>query len=121
MDLSDLITKLEQAGEGSRELDWAIRDQMMEFGWPGDQTPLYSISVDDALTLAPRWEGYGDVGQHWFLCTPGRDNGTFIGDFRCTIHHPVSSGGGPKFDGYGPTASLAICIAALKARLPHPE
>lgn len=113
MTLSDLITRLEGAEEGSRELDWAIRDQMMEFGWPGDHPPTYTTSVDAALTLVP--DGL-EIRLDKVLAATMDDP---YWEFCCDV-----SGSGvcrSDTDTKAATFALAICIAALKARLNEKE
>jgi hypothetical protein len=65
--MTALITRLEEAGEGSRELDAAI--WRWTDGWRGvDHPPAYTTSIDAALTLAERvLPGWG-----WVLSTGAR-------------------------------------------------
>lgn len=106
--LSDLIARLEAAKEGSRELDVAIIRAgygipIVQDSWSdqdllaGDIVPMYTRSLDAALTLVPDgWQC--DVR----ICD---------GACRATV------GGTKKFgEARAPTAALALCIAALKAR-----
>ena len=122
-----IIAKLEAATDGSRELDAAIAESI---GWTRDQRdingnwrwlapkgpytqllPKWTTSIDAALTLVPEdWAGQGSI--HW----PGYDAGRLINRAFVRLHHYLSSGGGPRVDGYGATPALALCITALKAR-----
>lgn len=112
-DLADIIAKLEQATEGSRELDAEIAAAT----WDGAQVsktrpwlvtqhginrdpPRYTTSIDAARTLVPKSKAIAlDIfADGTALCgledSPDLTNGT---------------------DVY-PTPALALCIAALKAR-----
>jgi len=108
-DLDTLISDLERATEGSRELDYAIAK---EIGWrfSGEesfkeywqdattdewkQLPWWTTSLDSALTLVPegsRW----DVQQD-YTCAFASIDGVTTGRVA--------------------TPALALCIAALTAR-----
>jgi len=129
-----LITSLEQAGEGSRELDIAVRDALlpdetaldftMKIGfadqpWTHSERRIfvvenYTTSLDAALALASRvlgddwlWSMHQNYQAH--PSTPAyqvtlRNMDRATGDFD----EPVS----------GPTPALALCIAILKATNP---
>lgn len=112
-DIAELIARLEMASEPDRELDcliyMSINDTPDVCGGrllEEDKAPAYTASIDCALTLVPEgWrtamvsEMEHRAGWHWRL---GEKDGGLRG--RST-------------NGVGPTALLAICIAALKARV----
>lgn len=109
--IEDLIAKLEAATEGNRELDAAIErsrgyrvDEELEISRAGDHggewdLPLYTTSIDAALTLVPEgmvWTVLTDYGD---LCRARVYNGKKI------------------WEADGETPPLAACSAALKARV----
>jgi hypothetical protein len=110
--MDKLIAKLAAASEGSRALDADVAETQ---GWSSDAddnwigpggaiaSPHYTTSLDAALTLVP--EGY-----LWLLGNTGLSDGrgAYRGDVYC---HPR---GGAI--GVSNTPTLALCIAALKAR-----
>ena len=111
-DIDALIRELEDAPEGSRELDGEIA---LYLGWAkhhagwahwttpegleNQHVPFFSDSVDDALTLVPEgWFGglrFGGFNEAWLR----QNNQT------PSMPNIVAT-----------TPSLALCIAALKAR-----
>lgn len=112
--MNDLITRLEQATEGSQELDAAICRKVgiavrmvgVRNHLPVDNRdvpiPNYTTSIDAALTLVP--EGCSveliidnESGISYAFITPSL----------------AIKGGSREF---GCTPALALCIAALKAR-----
>ena len=106
----DLIRCLEEAKEGSRELDEAIgKTQGYKVGVDIGLSPHYTTSLDAALSLVP--EGWPEGRISW----PGRDSGYLKANARAEIHHALSSGGGPREIGFGATLALALVIAILKA------
>ena len=127
--LPALIARLEAATGPSRELDCEIAEQagwaevgyrpkfVSPIGFPPHGksvrcVPRYTASLDAALTLVPEdWKMQGQIA--W----PGYDDGKFINDVRVELHHVVSSGGGPMVTALAKTIAIAICLAALKARL----
>lgn len=137
-DLSDLIERLEKAEGPSRELDIyvhaAIHDGYVEHSGPPEnvyviwrcgsdrdvptvfgpqhvrdrvcnerETPRYTKSIDDALQLVPE-------GMEFEITN-------IYGPARCTMGLNVNDDAGPwyaeRLDG---NLTLALCIAALKAR-----
>ena len=97
--LDALISKLEAASEGSRELDGAVfhvtypsveySDRLEIWTYKGEHVllPHYTTSIDAALTLVPDgWTPWDLIARY---CTPS------------------------EFDA---APALAICIAALRAR-----
>lgn len=119
MTLPDLIAKLEAASEGSRELDGQIalvlglapagaqlhRSLDPARGWwvPGKGPfsgdfwlpPHYTTSINAALTLVPDGQAYAVL-----------------------VYASAAIGEPPQFgDHEAPPPALALCIAALKARL----
>jgi hypothetical protein len=92
---------------------------------PGAEYTAFTASLDAAVALV---EKQLHNLSAWSLYTPGRrvverigDSGmaksVIAGKFGCTIHSPISSGGGPKWDGYGPTPALALIAALLRVKL----
>ena len=127
-----LITSLEQAGEGSRELDARVAGVFShdvesddgDFWWgPFDQqaerVPDFTTSLDAALALASR-------------VLPGWSYGLFgeVGDgATASLTQPdVDIGGGviaspglmglDEFEGEAATPALALCLAVLRATNP---
>ena len=117
--MKSLLLKLEQAEQGSRELDVAIwhlvetRFQRSEImvGWSvvprGNRTvkddvfaPGYTTSLDAAMTLVPEGMGWGCVSN--------------CGDAPATAS--CGSRGGLPQGANAATPALALCIASLKAR-----
>lgn len=101
-DMTDLIERLEKATGPDREIDHDIRKTVE--GWHENtrltQVPLYTTSIDAALTLVPE-------GVHWQLRTsevPGWFTSCW-GDFGVTW---------AQYSAASP--AIALCIAALKAR-----
>ncbi len=102
----DLIKKLEEAMEGSRELDVEVSKFIGRIdGWPA---PYYTTSIDCALTLVPK--GY------WELGGPHPQNG--FSAYLAEVHPlMVKKNTTLILDGAdAPTPALALCILALKAR-----
>lgn len=100
-----LIARIEAARGPDRALDWEIhlRDGLEGVGMYG-RHPSYTASIDAALTLMEK-------GWHWALGWNGPDSG-----------HPnatasVFTTSGAMEKGAGATPALALCAAALKARL----
>jgi hypothetical protein len=112
MTLSDLIQRLAEATEGSRELDeaialqcgWVRKDVKHDFKWlaPNGQlfliAPHFTASLDDAYSLVPEGCAW-NVGCEIDL-TP---TATVFG-------HDVHA------NEFAPTPALALCIAALKSQ-----
>jgi len=114
-----LIKKLEAATEGSRELDAEVavaagldKDTMcsMYLDWVrlnnanminGHPGPHYTTSIDAALTLVP--EGVA----HWMIRSPKPWA-------KIWLHYDNTDN---ETYGDGATPALALCIAALKARM----
>jgi len=115
---SDLIQRLQDATEGSRELDfdialsigWTREWYISCYGWKnpkGQQcseryVPAFSTSIDAAMTLVP--EGHGTVALEITRKSA-----------RAAIGNDTQEG----FVGEAaeaPTPALALCIAALKAK-----
>ena len=101
--LSDIIARLE-AGESGRGLDLMIWNATNpDFAWRGEARnglPKYTTSLDAAVTLVP---------EGWFWQATRK----FI--FEGVVWSPEREG---AFYGHVQTGpALALCIAALKARL----
>lgn len=127
-DNNELLTRLEAATEGSRELDAEIalstrfpdyqfpnpvlnrkpRDHFEAFeritwdgGESGDRPAHYTTSIDAAMTLVPQW--CGSIATR-----------TRRGELADVTLYGHSSG--VPFWSKAYTLALALCIAALKAR-----
>lgn len=72
-DITDLIARLEEATEGSRDLDADIWDTLMpglySIYYRHQHAPAYSVSMDAALTLVPN-------GWTWAVNNTATDEGT---------------------------------------------
>lgn len=134
--IQEVIAKLEAATEGSRELDFRIQcaaapSNDLPMGhtsasllvsaerigdWSGacrlSDCPLYTTSIDAALTLVPK--------PYEFLVRAGAKKGDADGDRRpfANCMHPRSDG--PMYGANAATPALALCIAALRARSQTP-
>lgn len=99
---STLIERLEQATGPDRALDWELHviDGLEGVGMYGAH-PKYTASIDAARMLVPD-------GRGWVLKTVARGCEARVGGIP-----------GGDFEIHGaeaPTAAVALCIAALKAR-----
>jgi hypothetical protein len=119
--MDDLIARLEQAGEGSRDLDKAIKDEFVGFDpdvdlpryFPtaGDPTPHYTTIIDDARKLAPPdhmiYLSFNSPlpPSAWACCAPPKLGGHQSAKKRRHL------------EGRSSDPALALCIAAIKARL----
>ena len=129
-DIKTLIEKMEDANEGSEELDREIHEALgweyvppSKLGlkrykerWVKDDVmsllvPRYTTSVDDALTTFLE-----DWGWMYTLAQPGYVGGAHTAKARADIHHKISSGGNYE-TGLASTMPLAICAASLKAKV----
>jgi len=77
-----------------------------------------------AILLIPREpEELTDLGANpsrqmkWLLTNQGYLDGKYQNGPGAYIHHPLSSGGGPKVEAFFPHPGMALLIAALKAQL----
>jgi hypothetical protein len=107
MTLSNLISRLEAASEGSEELDVAITRATCGYK-PTDplwHTMEFTRSLDAALTLVP--EGYGFVvsDADWKTARASVAWKNTPADFDA-----------PYRDVRAATPALALCIASLRAR-----
>lgn len=109
--MTDLITALEKAEAGSRELDamiarhlqWECKVLFGSMHWVTPSggrgsLPSWTTSIDAAVTLVP-------PGHDWVLYSDG-----------CAGCAPRDPEDLPISDHYGATPALSLCIAALKAR-----
>lgn len=122
--MDDLIKKLAEAKEGSRELDAEIcLSQIGYYGTPKafteiiyegrsrdgwrngpagtweDELPHYTTSIDCALTLVPE-------GEFWSVGPDYDHEGGYTGQWEANVASWVT----------GNSPALALCIAALQAR-----
>ena len=120
--MTDLITRLEQAAEGSRELDAEIAeatgwcfvpaDTMSEDKWlPPDwnDPPAFSTSLDAALTLVPEGYSLHRIDQYHDPHHPAWGWGAHLRPFKDREK-------GMAVGESRSSAALALCIAALRAR-----
>lgn len=99
-DFSDLIARLEKAKGPSRDLDARIEHTLA--GTPAhweDDLPAYTSSLDAAVSLVPESVGFKIA---LMPCAEGPE-------------HWASVDWGTQFP--GATPAIALCIAALKARM----
>ncbi len=124
--MDDLITRLESASEGSRELSdevlaavgWKKNVQGVRWGRDADglsvhhsHLPSPTESVDAALSLMPDFKGHsGWRVSNWHEGKAG--GGAWI-DWS---NDPVMSFSEHHVDAHAATPELALCIAALRAR-----
>lgn len=110
MTLPDLIARLEQATEGSAELDLEIARLTLRIREYYADVPLYSRSIDAALQLVPD-------RCAWAVSFPWRDKR----EARAWVDHSpglyADSEAGLHYGGVSATSpALALVIAAFKAR-----
>jgi hypothetical protein len=124
--IPDLIKRLEEAREGSRELDEAIAlavypemerrtvadpitgtEQVWYLHGTRVRIEPYTTSVDAALTLVP--EGWRIAEMKDGIKS---DRGPYC---NTRLWCPANPGLGYAYPGNGATPALALCIAALKA------
>lgn len=119
-DMAEVMGRLEQASEGSRELDEAIWELLGAYE-PGAGTSLcrpYTTSIDAALALVPEgwdWQlGLGAYGSSESKCGAG-PVWAFVMPQNIEQRRRI---GGPDGDILwgASTPALALCIAALRAR-----
>jgi hypothetical protein len=94
--MKDLIEKLEKATGPDRGLEYEMFAKLVEPILDHDP-PYYTASIDDALTLVPE-------GAQWVVMSKGKTGS------------PPSAVVGARHDN-GATSAIALCIAALKARI----
>lgn len=113
--MTDLATRIEQAGEGNRELDRLVAVSLLMDGpWGAYETasdwlkaaeqwniPHYTTSIDAAATLVP-------VGYAWLRKSPG----------AMTVYKVPTDDKewAQHIDGTAATPALALCAAAIRAR-----
>ena len=129
--MTDLIAELELAMGGSRALDkliWLRLGMSHPDKWR-KSPPRYTEHPHHALTLLPS-------GWRWVLCSPhpasAGDKTKYFARMESPDYKAVSWEAGDKIshdvvrgkdaDGFGANPALALCIAAMKARVaaPHP-
>lgn len=107
--MQDLIERLEKGPD--RQLDIAIANACLpehhSGRWSIVTAPAFTASIDAALTLVP--EGWEWVLAH-FADHPPSATVQFVGK---GFHAAPDI----EFDEHGKTAAIALCIAALKARM----
>lgn len=138
MSIEKLIARLDAANKGSRDLDYriaqAIGNKWMEGVSEGESPPFaprsiadrtipgYTTKVDGALTLVPENARVRELGQWWDVSRPG---GWFCSVARWEYdnklllverYYTYGFADDDRMPKTAPTAALAVCIAALKAR-----
>jgi hypothetical protein len=112
----DLIRRLEEATEGSRELNRLIAEHVHGKPRPPlimGYVPDYTESLDVALTLVPE-------GWVWSMSTYGRSGGfAAVAPKGWREWEAAEDQGGVEV--YGNSPALALAIASLKARARHQE
>ena len=101
--MTDLITRLEEAAQGSRELDVLIQNALRPHDnsvWWMAQPPV-TTSLDAALALAER-------------VLPGCLVSLFLHG-NATASVECKTAGRVKTEGLATTPALALCLAILKA------
>lgn len=116
--MTDLITRLEEAAEGSRELDLLVWASYGFLGTLGEKMGHVTTSIDAALALAER---VLPPDPNFSPQTPSV--GWKISLYRGMI--PTDQGGGwfanvrrhatDGFEGASESPALALCLAILKA------
>lgn len=119
--VKELIELVKAAQGPDRELDhalWLHFDETAQAKYDAGRIPLpwtwcLTSSIDAALALTervlPGYRGNLQFGSAW-------DGGVYQpGKVGCTIHSPMSSGGGPLWKAFAPTLPLAILAALLSA------
>lgn len=109
--MNDLIERLEKATGPDREIDLAI--YRAEFPHPAvglpkrnqdeydrARGPRYTSSIDAALTLVPE-------GCKWEASSYPKNGAAWVGPFKAPVQQFTVAA----------TPAIALCIAALKARL----
>jgi hypothetical protein len=110
-DLLSLISRLEAAKEGSREMDQEI---WFNHVWEGQgderDVPAYTSSVDAALSHEAEgfWEIYGPY-KYLNIPTPIPNRWRAVLWYGPELH-------AKKYEGWGATEALARRIASLRAR-----
>lgn len=104
--MTDLSTRIEQAGEGCRELDQDIFCDLglapfVEGAFNAYQAPHYTTSIDAAMTLVPE-------GAVWLRKTPNT-----MSVYIPPIDEKVWA---THIDAKGATPAMALAAAAIRAR-----
>ncbi len=107
MDLAKLLALLQGAQEGSEYLDYAIQRVLFRMTKP---VPLYTRSIDAALTLMPQGWTLHRLG-HLSDCRGGTSG------WLADIYRPSDAVIPFPAEGTALTAPLALCIAAVRSRL----
>jgi hypothetical protein len=100
-DSDEIIKLIENAAEGSVELEHRVLDALGDGESPTDST--FTRSVDAALALLP-------PAGYWELMCITNDG---LSQYACEVH---PEGNRASVIGTGHTAALAVAAAALKAR-----
>ncbi len=109
--MTTLIYELQTNPCGSDELDRAIAS-VFGLPWQGRPEDRYTTSVDCALQLIP-------PRYHYIIHEHGYHGGRYLGGPLVIIHSSLSSGGGPKWEGYAKTLPLALCLTCFRIDSNH--
>jgi hypothetical protein len=120
-DLARLIARLEAATDGTVSLSEEVARAVGWVSWRGqwfapgtdpagnppslDGAPNFTRSLDAALTLVPETAGI-EINRYWLTT---RDGAVWSAQLRWGLRDSAASEDAPS-------APLALCIAALKAR-----
>jgi hypothetical protein len=107
MDLAKLLSLLQGAREGSEYLDYAVQRVLFRMTKP---VPLYTRSLDAALTLMPEGWTLHRLGQ---LSNCRGGSGGWIAE----IYRPTDAVIPFPCEGTSQSAALALCIAAVRTRV----
>jgi hypothetical protein len=107
MDLTKLLSLLQGAQEGSEYLDYAVQRVLFRMAKP---VPLYTRSLDAALTLLPDDWTINRLGQ-LTNCRGGSAG------WVAEIYRPTDAVIPFPCEGTARSAALALCIAAVRTRL----
>jgi hypothetical protein len=119
-DLQSLLSRLEKAKEGNWRLDKAVSEKVVGRTYFGGRDQQYTRSVDAALSLVPEgWRaGFEMPGIHDIVqkveawCWPFDEY--WEPDWQCGYEGYRSHPEGKR--AVGETPSLALVVAALRAR-----
>jgi hypothetical protein len=107
MDLVKLLALLQGAQEGSEYIDYAIQRVLFRMTKP---VPLYTRSLDAALTLLPEGWTIHRLGQ-LSDCRGGTSG------WLADIYRPTDAVIPYPSEGTAQSAPLALCLAAIRTRL----
>lgn len=123
--LDELIAMIEAATEGSESLDDAIALYVLNPAKEllgGHVSPFYTTSIDDATKLIPDAFHLENLGQMPCLSVDRKPLwSASVNRLMKSVYDRATDRRKVSHSGYRPTAALAICEAALKARKAAPD